>query len=257
MRRSITEGCWGSVKTHDAQSGVWPWIVAGLLIAGCAADKQQSRVEQAEPDRSARTPIEAPRPPAETPKTASPKGRPTLPTEEQTKKTPSAKEQTQKTPSAQEQTKKTPPAQEQAKKTPPAMPSERRQETTGEERKSGEETTEARQDRPPSELLTDRPRTEAPDEPKGQQQAKLPGDRVTPLHQSGSKDDVETTRRIRQKLMNEDLSFSARNVMVITEEDRVVLKGTVNSPSEAERVKGVAGALTTKQIEDRLQIGGQ
>ncbi len=235
------------MKTHDAQSGVWPWIVAGLLIAGCAADKQQSRVEQAEPDRSARAPIEAPRPPAETPKTASPKSRPTLPTEEQTKKTPSA----------QEQTKKTPPAQKQAKRTPPAMPSERRQETTGEERKSGDETTEARQDQPPSEPLADRPRTEAPDEPKGQQQAKLPGDRVTPLHQSGSKDDVETTRRIRQKLMNEDLSFSAKNVMVITEEDRVVLKGTVNSPSEAERVKGVAGALTTKQIEDRLQIGGQ
>lgn len=218
----------GSVKTHDAQSGLWPWILAGLLIAGCAADKKQSRVEQAEPDRPARTPKETPRPPADTPKTATPEGRRTPPTQEQTKKAPATQEQTKKTPSAQEQTKKTPPAEEQAKKTPP-----------------------------PSEPLADRPRTEAPDEPKGQQQAALPRDRVTPLNQSESKEDIETTRRIRQKLMNEDLSFSAKNVMVITEEDRVVLKGIVNSPSEAERVKGVAGALTTKQIEDRLQIGGQ
>ncbi len=225
------------MKAHGAESRVWPWIVAALLIAGCAADRKQSRVEQTELDRSARTPIETPRPPAETPKTATPKGRPTPPT--------------------QEQTKKTPPAQEQAKKTPPAPPPDGRQQTTGEEGKSGEEKKEARYDQRPSEPLADRPRTEAPDQPEGRQQAKLPGERMTPWNQSGRKDDVETTRRIRQKLMAEDVSFAAKNVMVITEEDRVVLKGTVNSPSEAERVKGVAGALTTKQIEDRLQIGGQ
>jgi hypothetical protein len=219
-----------SMKRQDVQLRVWLWILAGLLVAGCAADKQQGRMETAEPERSARSPIETPRPPSEAPSTSTPKARHTPPTKEPVTKTPRA--------------------HEQAKKTPPPNPPQ-------EQEPAGEENQSARRQAGPVEPQTSRPPTEAPAEPKGEQHAKLPADRVTPLNQSGSKDDVDITRRIRQKLMNEDLSFSAKNVMVITEEDRVVLKGTVNSASEAERVKGVAGALTTKQIEDRLQIGGQ
>lgn len=81
-----------------------------------------------------------------------------------------------------------------------------------------------------------------------------PADSVTPLDQSGNADDLAVTQRIRQALMREDLSFTAKNVLVITEGDHVVLKGPVRSSSEAERIKGIAGTITTKRIEDALVV---
>jgi BON domain len=232
------------VKAHNAKMMAWSLVLASLFANGCATGDKKGRVEQAEPqaDRSATLPAETPPVQEETPRAATPKDRPTPP--------------------AREQAKKAPPAQEQARKPARPAPSPERQKPTGQEQEQArQETTglqkkEAHQDQPAAEPRADQSGTEAPAEAQGEQQAKIQ-DRVTPLDQSGSPDDIEITRRIRQRLMSEDLSFSAKNVLVITEEDRVVLKGSVNSPSEAERVKGVAGALTTKQIEDRLEIGGQ
>ena len=77
---------------------------------------------------------------------------------------------------------------------------------------------------------------------------------VTPLDQSGRDADLAITQRIRQALVREDLSFAAKNVLVITEPDHVVLKGQVRSSSEAERIKGIAGTITTRRIEDALEI---
>lgn len=77
---------------------------------------------------------------------------------------------------------------------------------------------------------------------------------VTPLDQSGSAEDLAVTQRIRQALLREDLSFAAKNILVITDADHVVLKGQVRSPSEAERIKGIAGTITTKRIEDVLEV---
>ena len=81
-----------------------------------------------------------------------------------------------------------------------------------------------------------------------------PAESVTPLDQSGKEDDLAVTQRIRQALLHEDLSFAAKNVLVITEGDHVVLKGPVRSSSEAERIKGIAGTITTKRIEDALEV---
>lgn len=81
-----------------------------------------------------------------------------------------------------------------------------------------------------------------------------PAESVTPLDQSGKEDDLAVTQRIRQALLREDLSFAAKNVLVITEGDHVVLKGPVRSSSEAERIKGIAGTMTTKKIEDALEV---
>jgi BON domain len=82
----------------------------------------------------------------------------------------------------------------------------------------------------------------------------LPSPSVTPLDQSQKEGDLAVTQRIRQALMHEDLSFAAKNVLVITEGDHVVLKGPVRSSSEAERIKGIAGTITTKRIEDALEV---
>ena len=81
-----------------------------------------------------------------------------------------------------------------------------------------------------------------------------PAESITPLDQSGKEGDLTVTQRIRQALMHEDLSFAAKNVLVITEGDHVVLKGPVRSSSEAERIKGIAGTITTKRIEDALEV---
>lgn len=143
-----------------------------------------------------------------------------------------------------------PSVQERAKKTPPPAPRQERREES-----SKPERAEVRPELPSAQPQPDQPKTEPRSEPQPEQHAKIPADRITPMDQSGSKDDVEVTRRIRQALMNEDLSFGAKNVLVITEQDRVVLKGNVKSASEAERVKGIAGMMTTKQIEDRLEVG--
>ena len=77
---------------------------------------------------------------------------------------------------------------------------------------------------------------------------------LTPLAQSENEADVAVTQRIRQALLREDLSFTAKNVLVITEADHVVLKGQVRSQSEAERIKGIAATNTTKRIEDVLEV---
>ena len=83
----------------------------------------------------------------------------------------------------------------------------------------------------------------------------LPSPSVTPLDQSEREDDLAVTKRIRQALVHEEgLSFSAKNDLVITEGDHVVLKGPVRSSSEAERIKGIAGTITTKRIEDALEV---
>lgn len=77
---------------------------------------------------------------------------------------------------------------------------------------------------------------------------------VTPRDQSESEADIAVTQRIRQALLREDLSFAAKNVFVITEADHVVLKGQVRSHAEAERIKGIAATMTTKRIEDVLEV---
>jgi BON domain-containing protein len=89
---------------------------------------------------------------------------------------------------------------------------------------------------------------------KREEDASKQAELVTPLSQSESEADVAVTQRIRQALLREDLSFAAKNVLVITDAKHVVLKGQVRSQSEAERIKGIAATMTTKKIEDVLEV---
>ena len=78
---------------------------------------------------------------------------------------------------------------------------------------------------------------------------------MTPLDQSEAPNDLETTRRIRQAVIQDDsLSFKAKNVTIITTHDRVVLMGPVNTRTEANRIKGIAQSIAPYRIEDRLEI---
>ena len=78
---------------------------------------------------------------------------------------------------------------------------------------------------------------------------------MTPLDQSETPNDLETTRRIRQAMIQDDsLSFKAKNVTIVTNGNRVVLTGPVNTRAEADRIKGIAQSITPYRIEDRLEV---
>jgi hypothetical protein len=79
--------------------------------------------------------------------------------------------------------------------------------------------------------------------------------RVTPLDQSDAPNDLDITRRIRQAVIRDDsLSFRAKNVTIVTNGDRVVLTGRVNTRAEADRIKDIAQSVAPYRIEDRLEI---
>ena len=104
---------------------------------------------------------------------------------------------------------------------------------------------------------------------KGQHESPPPSagnqarDAVTPdqreasmtLDQSESPNDLETTRRIRRAMIQDDsLSFKAKNVRIVTNGNRLVLTGPVNTRAEADRIKGIAQSITPYRIEDRLEV---
>ncbi|MDQ6734173.1 MAG: BON domain-containing protein, partial [Nitrospirota bacterium] len=78
---------------------------------------------------------------------------------------------------------------------------------------------------------------------------------ITPLDQSEAPDDLETTRRIRQAVIQDDsLSFKSKNATIVTNGNRVVLTGPVNTRAEADRIKRIAQSIMPYRIEDRLEI---
>jgi osmotically-inducible protein OsmY len=79
---------------------------------------------------------------------------------------------------------------------------------------------------------------------------------VTPESQSMTRSDTELTREIRKNIMKDDsLSTNAQNVKVISRNGTVVLRGTVDTLAEKQRVeqsaRQVAGAAT---VQNELEV---
>ena len=196
-----------------------PVVIAGMLFGGCAKEKKRITAEPVQPTNQQRTI------PSSSPSPQSPKKPPVS--------------------SAQERRDK--------------------KEVARGDRDNPIETTEAQErdgkhlkrDLPAGSPLAEQKRKEqaaAVPSSKREGEANKQAESVTPLAQSESEADIAVTQRIRQALLREDLSFAAKNVLVITEANHVVLKGQVRSQSEAERIKGIAATLTTKKIEDVLEV---
>ena len=61
---------------------------------------------------------------------------------------------------------------------------------------------------------------------------------------SGSKSDIELTRRLRERLMKDDsLSVYAKNITIVTLGKKMTLKGEVASKAEGERIATIARTL--------------
>lgn len=82
------------------------------------------------------------------------------------------------------------------------------------------------------------------------------GDTVTPLDQSESAADRETTRKIREALVqNDELSTNAKNVKVVTVEGAVTVRGPVASPAEKATVVALAQKVAgPAKVVDQLEV---
>lgn len=80
---------------------------------------------------------------------------------------------------------------------------------------------------------------------------------ITPEDQSTTERDVEITRSIRQKLVNDNsLSTNAQNVKIIYKDGIVTLRGPVNSIKEKETVESAAEAClgNSDQIRSEIEV---
>ncbi len=79
---------------------------------------------------------------------------------------------------------------------------------------------------------------------------------VTADQQGQGQGDVETTRKIRSALMDDQsLSMDARNVKIITRNGAVVLKGPVQSAAERHAVAQIASKVARMvRIRDEMAI---
>lgn len=79
---------------------------------------------------------------------------------------------------------------------------------------------------------------------------------LTPLDQSNSAGDVDTTSRIRKEILGvKDMSVNARNVKIITAKGRVTLRGPVNSEEEKRRIGEIARRIaTTDNVDNQLEV---
>lgn len=82
---------------------------------------------------------------------------------------------------------------------------------------------------------------------------------VTPLDQGNNQADLNTTAQIRRALMDdENLSFNARNVKIITEGGKVTLRGPVDSEEEKAAVQRIAEQLQdAARIDNQLEVRNQ
>ena len=78
---------------------------------------------------------------------------------------------------------------------------------------------------------------------------------LTPMDQSNNESDVKLTQSIRKSLMDDDrLSFTSKNVKVITREGHVTLRGQVPNKTERNIVRELAQkAAGAKHVTDELE----
>jgi hypothetical protein len=79
---------------------------------------------------------------------------------------------------------------------------------------------------------------------------------LTPLDQGNSSNDLKITQEIRKAVVGADgLSFTAKNVKIITRDANVVLRGPVKSVSEKTRIDELArGTAGVTKVDNQLEV---
>ena len=78
----------------------------------------------------------------------------------------------------------------------------------------------------------------------------------TPLDQSNTSSDLEITQAIRKKVVgDDDLSFNAKNVKIITVSGKVTLRGPVESSQERATIERSARDVPgVKRVDNQLEV---
>jgi sporulation protein YlmC with PRC-barrel domain len=80
-------------------------------------------------------------------------------------------------------------------------------------------------------------------------------DAPNPTDQGSSDKDMQITKDIRSSIMDADLSFNAKNIKIITNNEHVTLKGVVGSDTEHKAVIKIAGNHANQsKIHDDLKV---
>jgi osmotically-inducible protein OsmY len=82
------------------------------------------------------------------------------------------------------------------------------------------------------------------------------GSTKTPFDQSNEQADIDLAAKIRAEVLKiEDLSVNGRNVKIITNEGKVVLRGPVNSAAERDAIAEVASdAAGQGNVTNQLEV---
>lgn len=83
-------------------------------------------------------------------------------------------------------------------------------------------------------------------------------DGLSPTDQGSSEKDIQITRDIRSAVIDTDLSFNAKNIKIITKDDRVVLKGVVETHAEHQTILKIAkDHANDAKITDELKVNAK
>jgi len=79
---------------------------------------------------------------------------------------------------------------------------------------------------------------------------------LTPVDQSNASSDLEITQEIRKKVIdNDDLSFNAKNVKIITVGGKVTLRGPVESAEESKAIESSARAVRgVARVDNQISV---
>ena len=79
---------------------------------------------------------------------------------------------------------------------------------------------------------------------------------LTPFDQGNSRADTDITAQIRKSVnASKDLSVNAKNVKIITNNGRVVLRGPVNNTEEKRMIGAIAnGVARSENVDNQLEV---
>lgn len=77
----------------------------------------------------------------------------------------------------------------------------------------------------------------------------------TPIDQGNNETDLKITQQIRQAVMaNDSLSFTAKNVKIITNGGRVTLRGPVKTVAERDAIDAAARKVAGTQVDNQIEV---
>lgn len=78
---------------------------------------------------------------------------------------------------------------------------------------------------------------------------------LTPVDQGNNESDLKITQQIRQAVMaNDALSFTAKNVKIITNGGKVTLRGPVKTTAERDAIDAAARKVAGNQVDNQIEV---